>query len=293
VSTAPPGGPTRYRRAILERRPDGLQLTLLPPGFARWRWDQLYVGLILGAIWCGIACVLLLERTGPDLNHPPPLRGIGGWLSVGLLGLVAPFLYATVRALSSGSISVTGDLLTVRRRGLLWSRRWRWKRHELLAILPGGGLWIIDMGDRYYVFSERDRDELTWVADLLSEAFDLDDGPPDSLPVLLLRRWDERPARLHAWTGRLALFSTDAPWPYFRFLTVPTPRFLQWHKILAPGKPFYLAPGDASCRIETDGAAKLQLTPSGTSFHLTLYCEDGDGLQQALARFWGAADAVS
>jgi hypothetical protein len=292
VSAAPQGERTSYRRAVLERRPGGLEITLLPPGFFRRLRENFYGGLLTGLAWYVIILLAFLYVFNP---HSPASAGeIVTCTVVGSLALVTPFLVAVARARSGGVISVTGDLLTIRRRGLFQSRRWNWKRHELLAIVPGS-LWIIDMGERYYIFPERGRDEMAWVADLLSAAFDLDDGPPGSLRVQLLQGSLRKPvpARLHAWSGRLVVYCPDAPWPYFRFLAVPAPLFWQWHKIVAPGKPFFLAPGDASCRVETDGAAKLQLTPSGTRFHLTLHCADGNGLQHALARFWGAAADVS
>jgi hypothetical protein len=235
---------------------------------------------------------MLLISIAPRFSSHPP-ESVGELVSctgLGLLGLVAPFLVALARARSSGSISVTADLLIIQRRDLFWSRRWTWKRWELLAIVPGG-LWIIDWNERYYLFPERDRDEMAWVADCLSEAFDLDQGAFHTLGVVLLQGPEEKPlpARLYARPGRLTIHCTDSPWPYFRFDARPVPPFLPWPRFRS-SKPFSLAPGEATCRIETDGSAKMQLVPSGTRFQLTLSCKDGAGLQRTLACFWGAAE---
>jgi hypothetical protein len=297
VSSDRPGERIAYRRAVLERRPDGLEITLLPVGFRGGAGDALLIGLILGIIWClcdGSFLLFRVHMASVDSSLPLSLGELVVWLGVGSLGLVGPFLIASALARRGGVISLADGRLTIRRQDWLGCSRWAWKRSQILTI-AAGGLWVIDLNAVYCLFTERDHAEMAWVAGALREALDLDDGPSDSLRVVLQGRWWDKPlpARLHARRGRLTIHRTDAYWPYVCFDAVPAPLFLQAHRILTSGKPFRLAPGDTICRIETDGSARLQITPSGTRFQLTLHCHDGLGLQQALGRFWGAADEAA
>jgi hypothetical protein len=293
VSSTPRREPITFGRVVLERRPDGLHFTLLPPGLFRGARESLFSRLVGIGAWYAILLMVSLQVLVFGSGSTVSIWGLVSYTGFGFVGLVAPFLLPVVRARSSGSISATADLLTIERRDLFWNRRWSWERWELLAIVPGG-LWIIDWNDRYYLFPERDRAEMAWVSDWLSAAFDLDNGAPHTLGVVLLQGLQEEPvpARLYTRPGRLTIHCTDSPWPYFRFDATPTPPFLPWPRFFSANKPHPLAPGEASCRIETDGSARLQLTPSGTRFQLTLSCQDGAGLQRALACFWGAADTA-
>jgi hypothetical protein len=293
VSSTPQGERATFGRAVLERRPDGLQITLLPVGFRRGAGDALVIGLVVGVVWCLCDGGYLLMRVGvASMGATPalPLGELVVWLGVGSLGLVVPLLIAGALARRGGVISLAGGCLTIQRRDWLGSSRWAWKRSQILAVVPGG-LWVIDLNDATCLFTERDPAEMAWVAGVLREALGLNDGPSDSLRVVLQGKWWDEPllARLHVRRGRLTIHPTEAYWPYVCFDAVPAPLFVQAQQILAPGKPLRLAPGDAICRIEMDGSAKMQLVPSGTRFQLTLSCEDGVALQRALACFWGAA----
>jgi hypothetical protein len=294
VSSTPQGERTTFGRAVLERRPDGLQITLLPVGFRRGARDALLLGLVPGILWASFVGVFLLVRVGGPAASPLSLGELVVWMGVASLGLVVPLLIASACARRGGVISVAAGRLTIRRQDWLGSSRGAWKRSQILTVAPGG-LWVIDLNDAYCLFTERDPAEMAWVAGALRAALDLDEGHSDSLPVVLQGKWWDKPvpARLHVRRGRLTIYRTEASWPYVCFDAVPAPLFLQAQNLMAPSKPLRLAPGDAICRIETDGSAKMQLVPSGTRFQLTLSCEDGEALQRALACFWGADDGVS
>jgi hypothetical protein len=170
-------------RAVLEEHPDGVTITLPPPGV--WRGSK---GLFLFAlVWCGFMTVFSVLFV-PALVAGQ-VRG-NAWIayvilpihwSVGI-GLLVGAIHLGRR---QAALAVVGDRLLVLRTGLFGSRRHEWARADLAGVEVGpSGMTVNNTpvaelqvrpkdGTKVGLLAGRDEAELHWIATRLRRALGL------------------------------------------------------------------------------------------------------------------------
>jgi hypothetical protein len=234
------------------------------------------------------------------------LAGVAAWhLGARPLALLlpCPLLFAAALFLTwwwatgrtHTELTVEGGRLLVAVTATL--RPWRWESglHEvtLLAIFPG--LRIVSTDQALTLWVGDSEAELRWVAAVLQRALGDNAGRPPAevgprpgeLEVLFTARADQPPVRgfVRVARGELALRPDFLTTPRFTFFAAPawTPAVL-WRAWRHREHP--LAPPDLACRVDQDGTACVRIVGPAT---LYLWCDHKDALEEALARFWGAA----
>jgi hypothetical protein len=135
VSSAPTGERTAYRRAVLQRRSDGIEISLLPPGFHGAATNLFRGWLIVGMTFWGLGLLNVVESPGQNR-----LQTVVGWglVLLGCGACVEAVLDFFGKAFSRGWITATGNHLTIRRRELFRTRRWDWTARKSCRWLPEG-----------------------------------------------------------------------------------------------------------------------------------------------------------
>ncbi|MBN9118692.1 MAG: hypothetical protein J0I06_05970 [Planctomycetes bacterium] len=174
-------------RVVLERHPDGVTVTVPPPGVWRASGGLLIVGGIFSLVGGGIVVNLLwLLWANPGLIGGEPVGVF--FLLVGLALILAAVHYGRKRAV----LAVVGDRLLTFETGPLGSRRREFGRAGLLDIACGPSnvsvnnkplpqLQIVPAhnNQRVGMLTGRDEDELKWIATVLRQALGIPDVPPE------------------------------------------------------------------------------------------------------------------
>src|SRR5262249_11912693 len=168
------------RSAALEQNGDELTLTLRPVGFRKGTDLASLVGLVVLAcalivlVAGGVIGRILARRT--DLS-PPPEAVVSVALYESLfLVLIFHLLY---KAFRKPVFTVTREEFSLSYRGFLPFRGWHLPRSGISGIGAWKGLWVVARGKPYRLLTERNADELLWVAAALRKAL----GVPERKPA--------------------------------------------------------------------------------------------------------------
>jgi hypothetical protein len=279
------------RSVVLEQNGDELTLTLQPVGFRKETERALLAFVMLFGItfllplgW-GVRD-LVLHRTTP--NTLPLLLVVE--FAVCELWLLSLVYYLLNKALWKPIFTATKEELCLSYRGFLLFRGWRWPRSSISGIGAWKGLWVVALGKPYRLLTERNADELLWVAAVLRKALRVPEGRPetrDEIPVTFEDSIfkDPMPGFLRSRPGELRVRHVFALFPVYRFRAAKG-RYVFWLQKVRSGKSSLVWPVDLTCRIEEGDGSALQITPSGSSFRLTAWCDEAEALPKAVARFW-------
>jgi hypothetical protein len=286
-------------RITVQERGDGIQFILPIHDFGA-NWHKLALGLIAS----GTATFSFYSAAGTFSAYSAV--GIQGMIAPGVLDKPGVFyvtlFYASVfltllliaidmlrrRAI----FTVSDGELVIRRKGLLWGRRWRWPRPQQRWITVFKGMQLIGVDSRRVLFPLEEVSDLSWIAQALQQALKLrpeSDPAPGEIEVSLADDPNKIPQHgyLFARPGRLALrhdYLAGYQHAFFPASSLDVPTLgRMW---LGQGRP--VAASEIQCTIEEDGSACMQIIRvSWPTFWLTVWCEDKTAMQAALARFWG------
>jgi hypothetical protein len=280
-------------RVRLTERADGIEVTLRLRDL-RASWPGLVTGLVCSALAMSIFYAGYYRNGYPARDDIELL--VLFWFYTGVFGTL---VFLGVNMLFHKAVfTVAGATLTVRRTGLLWSRRWTWPGGALRWITVHNGITLIgparSRGENTRTLFPQERSkELAWVAQALRQALRL---KPESEPApgeieigFIDAPWKEiaDPGFLLAVPGRLAVRHNSLPGYQHEFfpaagLSVPT-LWRMWGSKTHPVRP-----EQVQCKNADDGTALLLINRTDwPRAWLTIWCEDKATLQAALARFWG------
>jgi hypothetical protein len=281
-------------RVVVSEDGDHLQL-ICPPRRFRESLRALF-GLTSLAFVAGIFASMYSQGILPVVTLilcPSCLPGIG----------ILVWFFAAGR--SCTRMTVANRRLVVDVSRTLRPRHWEWGLHQVTLIQVQHGLYraklrIASAEGSREVLSNRDAQEVDWIAPLLQRAVAANDGAvPAEIPArpgeveAALTSQAEQPATrgyFRAGPGALAVRFSFLEAPLHEFFAAPTWNLSVWWRSRL-GQAVPLGTADISCRVDEDGTAFLEI--AGTSrpkVSLFLWCDDKEALQTALARFWGAKE---
>lgn len=268
---APPAGCT----ATLEASRDEIQLHYPPP-----HWQEFHREWMLGGLctFFGLASLVVPVQV-KDGPHPGIMLGVPGMIVL---------LWTIGRATIWGHFRLTSDELQLTLRGFCYYRRRRWDRADLFSVVSFTGLRIYTHAGVQQLFPRRDSVELAWIAAVISSALQLKPDEcyfPDELAVGYTRE-PEQPAYmgfLRVLDGRLLLRRLSVPEPELVFKNV------RWSGMLSSVPGIALFQSEVRTRLEDDDLIWLRIEKPSLRLVVWVWCDDQDGLQAALARFWAPA----
>jgi hypothetical protein len=177
---------------VVERKPDGLTITVPPPGVVRGGgvlfWFALLWNLAMVPFVIGFGAAALAGEA--KFNDRPA----GPWAVLFLVPFVAVGVAFILIVIHLGrrrcAFAVVGDRLFVFSAGLRGGRRGEWSRSELTAIDTGPSTYTINnrpvlelhirprAGPPWVLLGGRDAAELRWIAVALRQALRLENPPP-------------------------------------------------------------------------------------------------------------------
>jgi hypothetical protein len=278
------------RSAVLEQNGDELTLTLQPVGFRKGTDLALLAVLIVGAF----APIVPVAWGVTDFVRGRPTDLAPPW-GVPQLALYEPLLfylgyYLLNKALRKPVFTATKEELCLSYRGFFLFRGWRWPRSSISGIGAWKGLWVVVRGTPYQLLTERNADELLWVAAVFRKALGVPERRPETLDEIRVTFEDSifkdpMPGFLRSRPGELRVRHVFASYPIYRFCAAKG-EYVFWPQNVSSGSSSLIWPVDLTCRIEDGEGSALQITPSGSSFQLTAWCDEPDALPRAVARFW-------
>jgi hypothetical protein len=185
---------------------------------------------------------------------------------------------------------VTPEEFKIRTRpGLGW-QTWAWDRREVEAVGAWNGLWVIVAGRSERFCSERDPDEVGWLAEVLQDVLGVAESARAGLEELQvvyrsLRFGVDIPGVLRTVPGKMTLVNGYTSRPVCHFKASPRGPLLPLQFPLM-GATLIVAPDDLSCRSDGAGGFVLEVEPTGSRFPIVIWNADGDALPRALERFW-------
>jgi hypothetical protein len=317
----PKDRPPQGSPIVVESLPDGVRLVLRGVRFSGVLGEcSLLVILTALALALTIHMLIAVHQSTFALEHCLYFVILAGFV------LYASALIATIIGKTrSATIEATGDRLIV----AIWgSSRNSWRHEQIRAIAAWKGLQIGDTAGKVWTFlTERNLDELIWVAEVIRRYLRLPENLPARPGELAVRYtgnfWDKPiSGLLRVQPGIMSLRHSFSLKPHLRFRTggiYPN----SFHDALTLGESnvtcrisegdsacLQIAPDNVHCRIDDKGRPELKvsllgpvlhvrifleagttgkrkLTAAEKEFWLNIQCEDGEGLQRALGRFWG------
>jgi hypothetical protein len=230
--------------------------------------------------------VAILERL--VIGSPLLFAGLGG----------LAWFFATGRPLTR--LTLAGNRLTIAVSRTLRPEYHEWGLNQIVLIRVYRGLSVVTADHTARVLSEREPGEVNWIATLLQQAVVANQGVvpalvpkrPGELAVSFSRRPQLLPLAgfLRVRPGELAVRYGFLETPLYEFFAAPAwTAAVLWRSCV--GRAYPLSAEDITCRIDDEGTACLQIGRSAwPQISLSVWCEDREALESALAQFWGAGE---